>query len=128
MRLDVLFFLLMNGHGRFACPLQHLEKRIFREGAVERMRRNMREKRAWSSGDREDPDEGPSQANSKRPRSELPIPVNPIHIKSDTESDTTSEDTTRHMSSSKTKVQWRNPWKASSLQQPQQPHKTETLA
>ena len=68
------------------------------------MGRIMREKRPWSSGDREDPDEGPSQANSKRPRSELPIPVNPIYIKSDTESDTTSEDTTRHMSNSKTKV------------------------
>ena len=94
-----------NGHGRFACPLQHLEKRIFREGAAERMRRNMREKRAWTSGDREDPDKGPSQANSTRLRSEVPIPVNPIHIRSDTESDTTSEDTTRNITSSKTKVQ-----------------------
>ena len=40
--------------------MQHLEKRIFREGAAQRMGRIMKEKRAWSSGDREDPDEGPS--------------------------------------------------------------------
>ena len=117
-----------NGYSRFACPLQYLEKRIFREEAAERMKRIIKEKRAWSSGDREDPDEGPSQPNSKRLRSELPIPMNPIHIRSDTESDTISEDTTRYKTSSKTKVQWRNPWKASSPQQPQQPHKTETLA
>ena len=85
----------------------------------------MREKRAWISGDNEDPDGGPSQANSKKPRSELPTPMNPIHIKSNTESDTTTEDTTKHLLSSKTKVQWKNPWKASS---PQQLHAAETLA
>ena len=88
------------------------------------MRRNLIQNRAWSSGDREDPDEGPSQANSKRTRSELPSPVMPILIASDTDSNTSTEYTTSKPTSKYTKVQGKTPWKSP----PQQPQPAETLA
>ena len=79
-----------NGHGRFTCPFYPHERLLSSLGAQQRMRRAMQYKRAWGTGDREDPEE-PPRANTKKQRSDIPIT-----IISDNESDNTSEGTTRH--------------------------------